>query len=303
MAGNSNVIQTICTAYDGLSKTDQRIASFILENSSTVPDMQMKEIAEGSQTSSPTVSRFIRRIGYENFDELRLALARSESSRRSNESIIGKSTGTISTDRFHESLNYILSCKTAELAETVAQIDEQTITDVIELLHGARGIMVAGVGNTRTLADNMAFKLRHLGLRAVSFATPNDSIQFAATMNDQDAIVIISSSGISRRLSRLANLAQELCVPIILITSNPRSPLIERAAHVIMSIQQDRLFAYGLPFSHNSVNFIIEVLFLFIHANYPDVREHVARRSVSQDDFDRLLDLKTGEFKEMEHRR
>lgn len=296
MDNKGNVIQTICSAYDNLSKTDQRIATFILDNRLTVPTMALREIAEGCATSSPTVSRFIKRLGFDDFNDLRLSLARDEGEQTSTTSVIGKSTESVSLDRFQESLHYILTCKTAELADTVARLDEQTIVQLIERFNQAQTILIAGVGNTRTLADNMAFKLRHLGLPGVSLASASDAIAFIPTMAPQDILVVISSSGLSRRLDRLVGLANDLSIPVAIITSNPQSPLIEQSQYVIMSTQRDRLFAYGVPFSHNSTNFIIEVLFLFIHASNSRVREHIARYSGIQDQMDRGLDPATGEF-------
>ena len=296
MDTKGNVIQTICSAYDNLSKTDQRIATFILDNRLTVPTMALREIAEGCATSSPTVSRFIKRLGFDDFNDLRLSLARDEGEQTSTTSVIGKSTESVSLDRFQESLHYILTCKTAELADTVARLDEQTIVQLIERFNQAQTILIAGVGNTRTLADNMAFKLRHLGLPGVSLASASDAIAFIPTMTPQDILVVISSSGLSRRLDRLVGLANDLSIPVAIITSNPQSPLIEQSQYVIMSTQRDRLFAYGVPFSHNSTNFIIEVLFLFIHASNTKVREHIACYSGIQDQMDRGLDPATGEF-------
>lgn len=296
MGTQRNVIEALCTSYDNLSKTDQKIATFILDNQNDVPHMAMREIAQQCGISSPTISRFIKRLGYADFNDLRLNLARNSDSDPAAPSLVGTSTGSISLDRFQESLHYILTCKTAELADTVAQIDEETIVHLVEKLKGASTIVITGVGNTKTLADNMAFKLRHIGLPGISFSSASDAIAFIPTMTEDDVLFIISSSGISRRLSALTKLATELSVPVALITSNPESPLIDMTDYLIMSTQRDRLFAYGVPFSHNSVNFIIEILFLFIHASSKEAREHVLRYSNIQNQIDRGLDKSTGEF-------
>lgn len=296
MGGKGDVIQTICSAYDNMSKTDQKIATYILDNRLNVPTMALREIANGCGTSSPTVSRFIKRLGYDDFNDLRLNLVRGEGEQPGSFSVIGKSTESVSLDRFQESLHYILTCKTAELADTVARLDEETMVHLIERFNKAHTILIAGVGNTRTLADNMAFKLRHLGLPGISLASVSDAIAFIPTLTPEDILVVISSSGISRRLDRLVRLANELNVPVAIITSNAQSPLIGKSQYVVMSTQRDRLFAYGVPFSHNSTNFIIEVIFLFIHASNSEAREHIARYSGIQDQMDRGLDPATGEF-------
>lgn len=299
MTDNGGVIQTICAVYDGLTPTDQRIANYILENRARIPDMTMREIANECQTSSPTVSRFVKRIGYENFAQMRLELARTESS-FSRDYLLGSTTGSISFDRFNESLRFILSCKTTELTDTAAQIDPVTIKAVINLFLEADNVLITGVGNTLSVAANMAFKLRHLGVRAIAPSTTEYAASYSFMMTDRDVLVIISSSGISKRLGKIFDNAEDNGTPVVLITSNPQSSFVKRSKHVIMAYQRDRLFAYGVPFSHNSVNFVIEVLFLFLHASSVDAAEHIKLFSHTYDDLDKIIDFRSGEFIDLE---
>lgn len=299
MTDNGGVIQTICAVYDGLTPTDQRIANYILENRARIPDMTMREIANECQTSSPTVSRFVKRIGYENFAQMRLELARTESS-FSRDYLLGSTTGSISFDRFNESLRFILSCKTTELTDTAAQIDPVTIKAVINLFLEADTVLITGVGNTLSVAANMAFKLRHLGVRAIAPSTTEYAASYSFMMTDRDVLVIISSSGISKRLGKIFDNAEDNGTPVVLITSNPQSSFVKRSKHMIMAYQRDRLFAYGVPFSHNSVNFVIEVLFLFLHASSVDAAEHIKLFSHTYDDLDKIIDFRSGEFIDLE---
>ena len=299
MTDSGGVIQTICAVYDGLTPTDQRIANYILEHRARIPDMTMREIANECQTSSPTVSRFVKRIGYENFAQMRLELARTESS-LSRDYLLGSTTGSISFDRFNESLRFILSCKTTELTDTAAQIDPATIKAVIDLLLEADAVLITGVGNTLSVAANMAFKLRHLGVRAIAPSTTEYAASYSFMMTDRDVLVIISSSGISKRLGKILDNAEDNGTPVVLITSNPQSSFVKRSKHVIMAYQRDRLFAYGVPFSHNSVNFVIEVLFLFLHASSVDAAEHIKLFSHTYDDLDKIIDFRSGEFIDLE---
>ena len=299
MTDSGGVIQTICAVYDGLTPTDQRIANYILEHRARIPDMTMREIANECQTSSPTVSRFVKRIGYENFAQMRLELARTESS-LSRDYLLGSTTGSISFDRFTESLRFILSCKTTELTDTAAQIDPATIKAVIDLLLEADTVLITGVGNTLSVAANMAFKLRHLGVRAIAPSTTEYAASYSFMMTDRDVLVIISSSGISKRLGKIFDNAEDNGTPVVLITSNPQSSFVKRSHHVIMAYQRDRLFAYGVPFSHNSVNFVIEVLFLFLHASSVDAAEHIKLFSHTYDDLDKIIDFRSGEFIDLE---
>lgn len=295
----SRVIQTILALYHSLSPTDQKIADFIIEHRDDIPDMTMRVIAAGCEVSSPTVSRFVKRIGYDSFAEMRLALARNEVASGSG-FMLGNTTGSVSFDHFQESLDFILSCKMSELADTVASIDPDTIKAVITLFQTSDTVLITGVGNTLSVAANMAFKLRHLGVRAIAPSTTEYAASYSFMMNAHDALVIISSSGLSKRLNRILDNAEDNGTPVVLITSNPESPLVARSTYVIMTSERDRLFAYGVPFSHNSVNFIIEVLFLFLHASSTDVAEHIKLFTHAYDDLDKAIDFRSGEFIDLE---
>ena len=299
MYDKSRVIQTILALYSSLSPTDKRIADHIIECRAHIPEMTMREIADACDVSSPTVSRFVKRLGYENFAELRLALARSETP-ASGELTLGATTGSISFDTFQESLDFILSCKTAELADTAASIKPETIKAVIALFRSSDTVLIAGVGNTLNVAANMAFKLRHLGIRAIAPSTTEYAASYSFMMDKRDAMVVISSSGLSKRLNRILDNAEDNGVPVVLITSNPESPLVKRVTYVIMTCERDRLFAYGVPFSHNSANFIIEVLFLFLHASSPEAVEHIQLSSNDPDAADRAIDFRSTEFIDLE---
>ena len=57
--------------FDELSETDRAIYHFMATNSKKIPYMRVRDIAGESHTSSSSVMRFIRKIGYSSFTEFR----------------------------------------------------------------------------------------------------------------------------------------------------------------------------------------------------------------------------------------
>lgn len=293
MSSYENAVQRICEVFDSLSPTDQRIASFILDNRDSVPTMAMRELADGVGTSSPTVSRFVKRLGYDDFAGLRLALARSNAS-----SALGglRSADSVSLETFEESLNYIFQMKSAELYDTVRQLDEKTVRDVLDLLNGADTVLFTGVGNTLTIAANASFKFTHLGIRTVAPSTTENANAFSLTLRKNDVLFLISSSGISKRLERILDNAEDRGVQSVLITATADSPLAKRATYVLKATTRDQLFTHGIPFSQITINFIVEALFIFLASEREDLSEHAALFNRTYEGLDKKMDLQSGEF-------
>ena len=59
--------------------------------------------------------------------------------------------------------------------------------------------------------------------------------------------------------------------PIIMITDNPDTPLAKRATYIIRAISRDQaITGTEVAFSHSSINFVIELLFLFLTSCWDD---------------------------------
>ena len=62
--------------------------------------------------------------------------------------------------------------------------------------------------------------------------------------------------------------------PTIVITNTPDSPLARRATCVLHAATRDKMLNSDLPFSHNSINYIVEVIFLLLCSDVPNFKAH-----------------------------
>ena len=56
------------------STTDMRIYNYILKHSIQFPYMSIRELAEEIPTSTASIMRFVKKMGYDSFPELKYAL-------------------------------------------------------------------------------------------------------------------------------------------------------------------------------------------------------------------------------------
>lgn len=281
MARQLGIVDTVCSSYEQLSEMERRVADFILQNVSEVPRLSVREIARISQTSSATVSRFVRHLGYESFSSFRLAVA----SEQGFEEEALESVTEISPDNVTGSVEYVLETKIQELRSTASQLSPTSVERVVELIKRSDTVHFAAVGNSIPVCSNLAFKLGQIGIRCVCPPTTESMILASLSLRRTDVLFVVSSSGYSRRLETIVDNAEDSGTPVVLLTSNPSSELAERAEVVLNAVSRDQLLAGKQFSSHVSSDFVTEMLFLLVFAAGGDAREHarIERKSLGKD--------------------
>lgn len=268
----TNIISLLCSDL-ALFAAERRIADYILANAQEAVNMTQAQLAAASGSSEATVSRFCKKLGYENYRMFQLALARDvrETHR------VGRYSNDVSLEDVPQSLENILNNKLNELTATVHSLNEESLRKVLGLLREASIIEVAAVGNTIPVALDASFKFKQLGLRCVMSEILEHQSAFALTLTREDLLFLISHSGRSRRLLDIAKIARERKVPIVLITSDPSSPLARVADHCLYSTNLESLLTTKeFTLSRISAITIIEVLYLFLISSMPAAQKNIS---------------------------
>ena len=165
MDKTGDVLSHICAVMNSLSPSEKAIATYVLDHPSDVATMTVRELAAETGTSPASVSRFARTLDYRTYSDMRLALGISISRASGEEKATG---GKVTLDDVEGSIKYVLSHKVKELSQTASLIDSDDFSAVVNLLHNANLVLIAGVGNSISMGVNAAFKLSPLRLCANS---------------------------------------------------------------------------------------------------------------------------------------
>lgn len=269
MEPKGSVINEICSLYDQLSDGERSIADYMMANPFDIASMTTRDIAQESETSAASVSRFARRLGYESFSALRQALLRDEAAYDDRGQL-----AVISIDAPAAALETVLMVKNRELTDTLSLLDARELVHAVHLLERSVSITFAAVGNTIPVALSASFLLGQLGLRCACAPTTEAMMLDSLSLTPRDVIVFLSKSGHSKRLNKMMDNVIDSETPTIVITNQPSSPLARRATCVLHAATHDKMLSTELPFSHNSINYIIEVLFLLLQSEIPNFRAH-----------------------------
>lgn len=256
------------------SGTEQRIVDYILDHREEAPTMTAAQLARRSGTSEATISRFCKHLGFDNYRSFQFSLGRDLTLKHNGLDLDGE----ISLDNVEDSLKSILATKMGELEATLRGIDGATVRNVVKRLAGANVIQIAAVGNTNSVALDATFKFSQLGLRCTTHEVNEIAVGFALTMQPKDALLVISNSGRSQRLMRVAQAAKNRGACVIVITGDEQSPLARLASYVLRTVNHEALLTTGdFAFSKISAMAIIETLYYFLLHEIEDGREHISR--------------------------
>ena len=277
-----SVLGAICSSYDTFFEAEKKIADFMMENKAAVVDMTVGELARASGISDATVSRFCRRCGFKGFQNLKLALAREVLEEEQKDLNV---SNDIDRADISQSLQNILANKVTELTETVNMMDPGNLEQILTKLERARMVQLAAVGNTVPVAMDGAFKFNQLGIPAVTGEVWETQAAYTFNLGPDDVVLIISNSGMSRRLKSIAEGAKEDGCTVIAITNNPESPLARISDYRIITATREKLLTEEFWFSRVTATAVIEILYLLLLSSKKDAVEHIRRheRVISPD--------------------
>lgn len=260
MNQSQSVLDCITVLYDQLFDAEKKIAKFILNNPKKVVDMTVSELAEISDVSIASVSRFCRKVGLKGFAQLKISLAQELVDTHKS----GEISNDISVDNIPQSLQNILANKITELKQTVNLINTDEFREILEGIRDASRVQVIAVGNTIPVAIDAAFKFNELGIPTTAGTIWETQLSYSFTLGKGDVLIAISNSGESDKVLEAVKIANNNKAMTIGITNSPHSAIGEEVKYHITTATREKLFLDEFCFSRVSASTVIEIIFLFL---------------------------------------
>ena len=150
-----------------LTKSQQRIASFLLESYDKACFLPLADLAKHLNVSEATLVRFAQAIGYGGFRELRRSLQDLFRAQVTPSSRLQHKLGELASSQGHV-LTKVLDMELQYLTEASQGIDLADFDRAVDILLSARRIFVFGSGPSGLLADLAELRLRRLGILTIA---------------------------------------------------------------------------------------------------------------------------------------
>ena len=219
----------VIEAFSGsMSKSQKRIAQYILDNFDKAAFMTAVRLARFAEVSESTVVRFAMELGYDGYPDMRRALQ---------DSMRGKLTSVqrikVAKDRLGTSdiLTHVLSSDIEQIRQTMEETDSVHFAKAVDTIVDAKSIYILGLRSSSFLAKFMGFyfDLLFRNSRVISESPDSEVFEQIIRLSEGDVLIAISFPRYSRRTIKTMQYARSVGATIVAITDGLASPLTELA--------------------------------------------------------------------------
>ena len=209
-----------------LSRTEQRIARWVLQHPRQAAGSKLAAVAEACEASEPSVIRFCRHVGTSGFRDFTIKLTESLS-----RPAVFVHRNVSRDDATVDAVAKVMDASIRALINVRATATSMPFDDVLGVMRSARQLTFIGLGASGHVAADACHKFFRLGVPCTAVTDTPTALQSAAIATREDVLILISRSGASPDLERVAQLARSGDATVIAVT-DPDSPLARSAAVV-----------------------------------------------------------------------
>ncbi len=228
---------------ESLSPAERRLGDFVCDFPGELAAYSASELAALAQVSNATVSRFIRRLGYESYEEARRH-ARAETQTGSR-LFLARATDA----RGEQSVQAHATQGIANLEATFQSVSEGQINSAVEALLGARKVWVLGFRSSHPFADYFRWQMTQVIENIVAIPGAGETLgEHLVSVRPGDVFVAF---GLRRRVAHFDDLlaiAEKNGAKVLYITDEGAPPRPTAAWHF-----RCQTLAPGPLFNHVSV--------------------------------------------------
>ena len=234
MARNGNVLNTISSLYQSLTKTEKKIADTILMSPDLVVQCPLSEIAEHLDVGEATFVRFCRSVGFKGFSDFKLELSIELATKDNRNNPLLETDITHNDSSFHIAQKLHSSISNV-VNETINLLDFKQLEGVVAAIRQANRIFLCGAGSSGITAEEAKNKLMRIGFQVD--ATGNNHFMYmqAALLKPNDVAIGLSHSGYSQETAHTLKIAKQNGATTVAITHSLRSPVTESADYVLVN--------------------------------------------------------------------
>lgn len=273
---SSSLLLDIQLSYNQFTKTEKKIADFVVENVNRVLFMSITDLADACDVADASVHRFCRTIGMKGYQEFKMKLSLSIAPNEPEE----KEEKKKESDSLPHMLDCILEGYVNALKETKMLLDLNAVEKTVSMMEDARNIYFFGIGDSLLAAQNARNKFLRITNKVNCIIDPHMQAMSASMADSNDLIFIISYSGSTKDNIYVAEIARQAGAKIVGITRFPKSPLTSYTDVVLTCGAKEGPLEGGSMSAKMSQLYIIDILFQeYYRRNQAAARENNKKTS------------------------
>lgn len=275
----------IRSIFDDLTRSERKIAQFIMEKPEEVIKMTASDLAKASETSPASVIRFCKSIEIPSFPELKLELSAEREAPFATEH-----SDILPNEKISDVKSKLLGNAYQSMKETVQLADEKTLIQASKKIAEASSIYVFGIGSSYLVAENVAQKWNRIGKICICMPDVHQLIANLTSAPKGALFIGISNSGETAEVLSLNKIAQSRGVQTISVTEFGVNSLSKKANLNLKTARSKEVVLRSAATSSLLSQFmLIDLLFYtYVLEDYEKHMEHILSSRELVDEYKRL---------------
>jgi DNA-binding MurR/RpiR family transcriptional regulator len=251
--------QLIREHFNSLTKSEKRIAHYLLRHQDEVAFMAASELADRLELSEATVVRFAQTLGFGGFPEMRVALQASFRGRITHATRLRGKLDELRQDG--DIFEQLAASEIDYLTQALNTVNRQAIHQAVELLRTQNRVFAFGLGPSISLVDLLSIRLTRVGHPVIPLTSSGREIaDMLLLMTKDDVLFVIGFFDVNPALRLVVEHAREIGTPIILLTDTLES-MLGPLATVVLAARRGPVAAFhSLTVPMTIVNTLLLVL-------------------------------------------
>lgn len=276
-SGQRAVLVRIRAILPELRPSEQRIASLFITEPSLIAELSIAELAARCDTSTTSVVRFCKRMGYEHLKDLRMDVLRELARETFETAGLPEVSGDIVRDDSLEDIVAKVSmAETLSIADTAKVLDIDALQAAVDTVGAAHRVDIFGVGASSFVGLDLQQKLTRIGRTALNWSDPHAAWTSAATLRAGAVAIAVSHSGGTVDTIEFLAIARAAGATTIAITNHDGSPLAGHADIVLTTAARETGFRSGALGSRIAQLMVVDCVFIGVaQASYDESMEAI----------------------------
>lgn len=247
---------------DSMTPLESEIASYILNNKDAITKLKIQELADILFISKSAIHRFVKKIGFNGFNDLKVSIAKENADLLENNSYINVNYPFQAKDNPRQIAFKLLELYEKTIKDTFEYVDLDQIKAVSKLIDSADVIDVYTHAHNSNIAENFQDKMLTIG-RSVNCPSSFYNQRLTVLASDQKHVaIILSYSGKATFILPIVKKLYEKGVKVIQIGkagSNYYSQYV--TYHLSISDSENNRDRMSQFSSHIAMQYIMDVLY------------------------------------------
>ncbi|SIR53167.1 transcriptional regulator, RpiR family [Peribacillus simplex] len=223
----SNVYQNIAGQIGEMSKSHVKIATYILENQTTVPFFTVGKLAKMAGVSDATVVRFATSLGYTGYPEMQQYMQNSVKQQLTTTERLKMSQKVYNKES--SGVYEVFQDDIANIKSTMEKLDEDAFHEAVKCLLQARRVYVIANRSATSLGVFLEYYLQIVLNNVELLQSLENSSEKLYNLGEKDVVIGVSFARYTKSTIQMFSFAKEKNATTIAITDNLLSPLIPHA--------------------------------------------------------------------------